>query len=61
MSESIDVVMAEEQLPQAGFNPTGLGDTGNTGPQGDTGLPTFPYKPHRANVSTWWLSMRDME
>lgn len=27
MSESIDVVMAEEQLPQAGFNPTGLGDT----------------------------------
>jgi len=27
MSESIDVVMAEEQLPQAGFNPKGLGDT----------------------------------
>ena len=27
MSESSDVVMAEEQLPKSGFNPTGLGDT----------------------------------
>ena len=36
-------------------------DQTDMGPQGDTGLPTFPYKPHRANVSTWWLSMRDME
>jgi len=27
MSESIDVVMAEEQLPKSGFNPVGLGDT----------------------------------
>ena len=27
MSESSDVVMAEEQLPKSGFNPVGLGDT----------------------------------
>jgi len=27
MSESIDVVMAEEQPPKSGFNPVGLGDT----------------------------------
>ncbi len=41
MSDSTDIVMAEEQLPRAGFNPVGLGET------------IFNQRYSRTDTETW--------